>query len=110
MISFASSLLVAAAPKLNAEGESMFTLDPNIQKFLWIGIGIYIIAMLAIGYFSGRKVKNLGDFLVAGRRLPLWMATAVATMMPGKRGKSRDSRCFSASKSIFPGMSTCSTV
>ncbi len=66
----------AAAPVLNAEGEAMISLDNTTQKILWIGIAVYVIVVLAIGYFSGRKVKNLGDFLVAGRRLPLWMATA----------------------------------
>lgn len=42
---------------------------------LYIGILIYVIGILAIGFFAGRKVKGIGDFLVAGRRLPLWMAT-----------------------------------
>ena len=66
----------AAAPVLNTEGEAMIELGSTTRMTLWIGIAIYVTAMLAIGWFSGRKVKNLGDFLVAGRRLPLWMATA----------------------------------
>jgi len=66
----------AAAPQLNAEGEAMIALDNNTKLTLWIGIAIYIVVMLAIGCLAGRKVKNMGDFLVAGRRLPLWMATA----------------------------------
>ena len=65
-----------AAPAFNAEGEAMIALDSTTKTTLWIGIGIYVLIVLAIGYFAGRKVKNLGDFLVAGRRLPLWMATA----------------------------------
>jgi len=76
MFELIKSMPLAAAPVLNAEGEAMISLDSNTKTVLWIGIGIYIFVVLAIGFFSGRKVKNLGDFIVAGRRLPLWMATA----------------------------------
>jgi len=31
---------------------------------------------MAIGFWAGRKVKGGSDFIVAGRRLPLWLATA----------------------------------
>ena len=51
-------------------------LDPQTTKTLLIGVVIYIILMLLIGWFSSRKVSGIGDFIVAGRRLPLWMATA----------------------------------
>ena len=54
----------------------MIELDTHTRTILWIGIGIYTLAMLLIGYISGRRVKDMNDFLVAGRRLPLWMATA----------------------------------
>jgi SSS family transporter len=45
------------------------------------GVSIYMIAMLGVGYYSSRKVKDLADYLVAGRRLPygLAVATLVAT-------------------------------
>ncbi|MBR2357003.1 MAG: sodium:solute symporter family protein [Lentisphaeria bacterium] len=76
MTSLFSQIMLAAAPVLNAEGEAMIHLDTVTRNMLWIGIGIYVATVLAIGWFSGRKVKNLGDFIVAGRRLPLWMATA----------------------------------
>ena len=55
---------------------SIITLDTPTRIILWSGIGFYILVMLLIGYLSGRKVKDMSDFLVAGRRLPLWMATA----------------------------------
>lgn len=76
MINLSQLVIASAAPALNAEGEAMINLDVTTRNILWIGIGIYVATVLAIGYFSGRKVKNLGDFIVAGRRLPLWMATA----------------------------------
>lgn len=43
---------------------------------LWIGIVAYVGVLIGIGFWSSRKVKGMNDFLVAGRRLPLWMATA----------------------------------
>lgn len=48
----------------------------NVKILLWSGIGIYCALMLFIGWWASRKVKGMHDFLVAGRRLPLWMATA----------------------------------
>ncbi len=46
-----------------------------------LGMLIYIAAMLAVGYWSSKRVKNLADFLVAGRRLPFYLAvtTLIAT-------------------------------
>ncbi len=55
---------------------SSLGLAPQTMKTLLIGIIIYMVLMLLIGWFSSRKVSGLSDFLVAGRRLPLWMATA----------------------------------
>ncbi|MBO5923888.1 MAG: sodium:solute symporter, partial [Lentisphaeria bacterium] len=53
-----------------------FDLSAGTMRMLLIGIVIYMIVMLLIGWFSSRKVNEMSDFLVAGRRLPLWMATA----------------------------------
>ena len=58
-----------------AEG-AMLQLEGSVKYMLWGGIGFYVVLVLLIGYLSGRKVKNVQDFLVAGRRLPMWMATA----------------------------------
>ena len=57
-------------------GGAMLQLDGSVKFMLWGGIGFYVVIVLLIGFFSGRKVKNVQDFLVAGRRLPMWMATA----------------------------------
>ena len=54
----------------------VFGLTPTVSFWLWTMMIIYILIMLGIGWFSGRKIEGLSDFLVAGRRLPLWMATA----------------------------------
>ncbi|MBO4492384.1 MAG: sodium:solute symporter family protein [Lentisphaeria bacterium] len=55
---------------------AMLQLEGSVKYMLWGGIGFYVVLVLLIGYLSGRKVKNVQDFLVAGRRLPMWMATA----------------------------------
>jgi solute:Na+ symporter, SSS family len=45
------------------------------------GICIYFFLMASIGYFASRKVKTMEDYLIAGRRLPFYLAlpTVVAT-------------------------------
>ena len=53
-----------------------FDLPAGTKMMLCIGMSVYMIGMLAIGWFSSRRVNGMSDFLVAGRRLPLWMATA----------------------------------
>ena len=42
---------------------------------MWLGIAIYFLILMGIGIWSGKHIKDMKDFLVAGRRLPLWMAT-----------------------------------
>jgi len=41
-----------------------------------IGVSGYMAGMLAVGWWSARRVKNFTDFLVAGRRLPFYLAFA----------------------------------
>lgn len=36
-------------------------------------IGIYFVAMLAIGAWASKKIKNTEDYLVAGRSLDFWV-------------------------------------
>lgn len=49
----------------------------------WIGLslGIYVVVMVALGFYAQRQVHTEEDYLVAGRRLPLWLAwgTLLAT-------------------------------
>jgi SSS family transporter len=42
----------------------------------WIVIGIVVVLVvrLAIGYWASRRVETTNDYVLAGRRLPLWMA------------------------------------
>ncbi len=41
-----------------------------------LGVFVYILGMLIVGYWSSKRIKNLADFLVAGRRLPFYLAVA----------------------------------
>ena len=52
---------------------------------IYIGIGEYLAVMLAVGYFASKRVSAAGDFLAAGRRLPLWLTvgTLSATWFGG---------------------------
>lgn len=43
---------------------------------IYLGVGVYMTGMLGIGYYASRKITKPEDFLVAGRRLPLWLCTA----------------------------------
>ena len=40
-----------------------------------LGIGAYLIIMVAIGFFASRETRSLADFVVAGRKLPLWLCS-----------------------------------
>ena len=41
---------------------------------VWVTIGIYIVAMVAIGLVMGRKMKSLADFSVGGRNAGAWLS------------------------------------
>ncbi|MCA9038742.1 MAG: sodium:solute symporter family protein [Planctomycetaceae bacterium] len=56
-------------------------IDPSLQWLLAGTIVVYLVIMYIIGFVAERKIHNVEDFLVAGRRLPLslaWM-TLLAT-------------------------------
>tara|TARA_Y100000590_G_scaffold273203_1_gene306714 strand:+ start:1175 stop:2677 length:1503 start_codon:yes stop_codon:yes gene_type:complete len=55
--------------------DSVNSVDPAIL----IGIGLYLAGTLGVGFYASRKIKDAGDFLVAGRRLSLWLCTATLT-------------------------------
>lgn len=45
------------------------------QTIIVGGVGLYLAAMLGVGYYAARKVGSAEDFVVAGRSLPLWLCT-----------------------------------
>lgn len=48
-------------------------------------LAIYLAIMLFIGWYASKRIKDQADFIVAGRRLPLWLSvgTLVATWFCG---------------------------
>jgi SSS family solute:Na+ symporter len=53
----------------------------NIQSYeykwlLLIGILLFFAMRVAVGYWASRKVSNATDYIVAGRRLPVYIAAA----------------------------------
>ena len=44
--------------------------------FVIAGLGLYLLVMLAVGLYASRRVAGSADYLVAGRRLSLPLATA----------------------------------
>ncbi len=48
----------------------------SIDAYVVTIIVAYVAAIMLVGWWASRKVNNMDDFLVAGRKLPLWMATA----------------------------------
>ena len=43
---------------------------------IYLGLAAYVLLMLGIGIYASRRVKSSADYLVAGRRLSLPLATA----------------------------------
>lgn len=39
------------------------------------GVALYLVAMLAVGFYAARRISDADDFVVAGRSLPLWLCT-----------------------------------
>jgi Na+/proline symporter len=48
---------------------------------IFIGVAIYLLVMLTIGVYAAKKAGSATDFIVAGRKIPVWIlsATLVAT-------------------------------
>lgn len=46
-----------------------------------LGISFYFLLMISIGYLASRRIETMADYLIAGRRLPFYLAvpTIVAT-------------------------------
>lgn len=48
--------------------------DPKLANLIIGGIVVILIIRMIIGYWAARKVQNNVDYVLAGRRLPWWMA------------------------------------
>ena len=67
---------------LFAQGDfSTLNLSPGAVRLLGGALIGYVVFLLAISIYASRRVENEADYLVAGRRLPLFLAwgTLIAT-------------------------------
>ncbi len=48
------------------------------QVYLYIALGVYFAAMIAIGVFAARKTSDHEDYMLGGRNLPPWVAALSA--------------------------------
>ncbi|MBN1149035.1 MAG: sodium:solute symporter family protein [Anaerolineales bacterium] len=54
-------------------------MDFGTYQYAWLvilGIAIFFLIRLGIGYYASRKVSDATDFIVAGRRLPVYLTGA----------------------------------
>jgi SSS family solute:Na+ symporter len=68
---------------------------------IFIGVGIYIAVMLGVGLYAAKKNTSATEFIVAGRRMPMFLCTAtiIATWfgsgsMMGAAGAAYDDGLF----------------
>ena len=40
-----------------------------------LGVGLYMVMLIAVGFYASRSTQSLTDFVVAGRKLPLWLCS-----------------------------------
>jgi len=69
----------------------------STETTIFVGVALYMAAMLAVGYFASKKTHTVTEFVLAGRGLPLWLCTmtVIATwfggaMMMGGAGAAYD--------------------
>lgn len=57
----------------------------STEAIIFTGVGIYLVVMLVIGIWASKHTGSTENFIVAGRRMPLWIASAtlVATWFGG---------------------------
>jgi Na+/proline symporter len=57
----------------------------STATIIFIGVGFYIVLMVAIGVYASGKTHTVNEFIVAGRGLPVWLCstTIVATWFGG---------------------------
>jgi SSS family transporter len=57
----------------------------STETIIFVGVAIYMLAMLAVGFYASRKTHSVTEFVVAGRGLPVWLCsmTVIATWFGG---------------------------
>jgi SSS family solute:Na+ symporter len=60
------------------------TFTSNFGTIDWLIVGVYLLGTVAIGLYANRYIKNMADYVVAGRSLK--SCVAVATMLGSEIG------------------------
>ena len=57
----------------------------STEAIIFSGVAIYLVLMLVIGIYASKRTGSTANFIVAGRRMPLWIgsATIIATWFGG---------------------------
>ncbi len=57
----------------------------STQAIIFTGVVIYLVVMLIVGIFAAKQADTADNFMVAGRRMPIWIcaATLIATWFGG---------------------------
>ena len=55
------------------------------ETAIFTGVAIYMLVMIAVGFYASRKTHSVTEFVVAGRGMPVWLCstTIVATWFGG---------------------------
>ena len=57
----------------------------STENIIFTGVLVYLLMMLVIGVYASKRASSAANFIVAGRRMPIWIcsATIVATWFGG---------------------------
>lgn len=57
----------------------------STETVVLAGVGVYLVGMIAVGFYASRQTHTLSEFIVAGRKLPplLLTTTIIATWFGG---------------------------
>ena len=47
----------------------------SVETMILLGVGLYLLIMVGVGFYASRESHSLSDFVVAGRNLPLWLCS-----------------------------------
>ncbi len=47
----------------------------SVETMILLGVGLYLLIMVGVGFYASREAHSLSDFVVAGRNLPLWLCS-----------------------------------
>jgi SSS family transporter len=48
----------------------------STKAIIYVGVGIYLVVMLIIGLWASKRTASTDNFIVAGRSMPIWLASA----------------------------------